>query len=331
MINIKSMIGRELEVGLGAEETRGTKSTTAKWVKNISANIFEKAEHATDEATRGVFEDSDGKRVIKKHVEGDVEMPLYANSFGFLAFNLYGSVNTSLVETGVYDHAFEIEQSSLAPSLTVFAKDGSVAQKAFKNAHVNTLELSADMDGYVNVSVNFLAKEGEADTSNPSYDSDVNFIGKEITVKVADTEEGLSSATPVCVSDLSISFDKGLIEKYCLGSFNPNEIYMSKASIEGSFTKKYEDDIFKALRESDNAKYMEIKIEGETIEGKSEKTSLTFTFYKIQVTDWDRSGGNDDLVEEEVSFKAFYNATDNKASKLVIRNTTDKYDPDTSV
>lgn len=325
------MIGRELEVGIGAEETRGTKSTNVKWVKNISANIFEKAEHTIDEATRGVFEDSDGKRVVKKHVEGDVEMPLYANSFGFLAFNLYGSETASLVESGVYDHAFEIEQSSLAPSLTVIAKDGDVAQKAFKNAHINTLELSANMDGYVNVSVNFLAKNSEADTSEPSYDNDVNFIGKEITVRIADTAGGLADATPLCLSEINISYDKGLIEKYCLGSYNPSEIYMSKASIEGSFTKKYEDDTFKELRENDNAKYMEIKIEGETIPSKTSKTTLTFTFYKIQITDWSRSGGNDDLVEENVSFKAFYNSTDNKASKLVIRNTTDEYTPDVSI
>jgi hypothetical protein len=319
------IIGRELELGLGVEDTRGTKASSSKWIKNVSANLVERAEMTQDESTRGVFEDEDGRKVIKKFIEGDTEMYLYADAFGYLAYNLYGGVSSSLVSDGVYDHTFNLEQSALAPSLTAFVKDGSVQQLAFKNSHISTLELTASPDERVNLSVSVMAKDAKDDTSTPSYDTEYDFIGKDVTVKIADTEGGLTSATPLCVKELSLTFDKGLISDYCLGSYNPADIYMSKMMIEGSVKINFEDETYKDLYLSNDSKYMEITIEGDAFEGKATKPSLTLTLYKVQVQDWNREGGKDDLVTEEISFKAYYNTTDEKQSQLVLRNLTEEY------
>lgn len=323
---MSEIIGKQLEVGLGVEVTRGTAPATAgKWIKNVSASVIEKAEHVDDESVRGVFEDMDGRRVVKKFIEGDIEMNLYANAFGFLAYNLYGDVSSSLVATGVYDHVFGVAQSSLAPSLAVYAKDGDVQQLAYQNAHINTLEVTSSVDSYVNVTAGFMAKDGVANSDTPSYSTDYDFVGKEVSVKVANTEAGLSSATPLCVKELSLTFDKGLISDHCLGAYTPNDIYMSKMSIEGSFQKNFVDETFKDLFLGNSAIYMQITITGETVIGASSYPTLTFVFNKVQIKSWERSGGKDDLVVEDVEFKAYYNETDGEASTLTLRNTTAEY------
>jgi len=325
------IIGRQLECAIGAEETRGTISSELKWVKNISANVVERAEHAQDESTRGVFEDEDGRRVVKKHIEGDIEMPVYANAFGLLAYNLYGGVVSTLVTGSIYSHVFNLEQSALAPSLTIIGKDGAVQQIAYKNCHINTLELTANPDDYVKVTASFIGKEGADDTTESSYVADYDFIGKDITVKMADSSAGLVDATPLCVKELSISFDKGLIADHCLGAYEPSDIYMSKMAIEGSININFETEAIKDLYLGDNAKYMEIKIEGATDLGSGNKPTITLLLNKVQIQDWNRDGGKDDLVVEDISFKAYYNATDSKQSQMTIKNTTASYEPVVSI
>lgn len=324
------IIGKQLEVGLGVEAIRGTKASSSKWIKNVSAGIIEKAEHVQDESSRGRFEDMDGRRVIKKFIEGDLECYLYADSFGFLAYNLYGAVSSSLVATGVYDHIFSLNQGAIKPSLTIFAKDGDAQQLAFKNGHISSLELTASVDSYVSLTASMKAKDGEDDTSTPNYDSEFDFIGKDITLKIADTEAGLTTAAPLCIKEVSLTLDTGLLDDYCLGSEYPADYYTSKMSIEGSFQKNFEDETFKDLFASDTAKYMEIKIEGDTPITGVYKPSITLRMNKVMISNWERSGGKDELVVEDVEFKAFYNATDEEQSTLTLRNATDEYEISTS-
>lgn len=328
---MSELIGRQIEVGIGVEETRGTKAPASTWIKNISANVLEKAEHAQDESVRGVFEDMDGRTVVKKHIEGDIEMNLYANVLGYLAYNLYGSVLSTLESGSVYKHVFNMEQSSLAPSLTVFAKDGDAQQLAYKNSHINTLELSATVDDYAKVSTSFIGKEAEDDTSTPDYSTDYDFIGRDITVKLANTEGELTTATPYYLKEMNITFDKGLLVDHCLGSYVPNDIYISKMSIEGSFQKNFEDETFKDLFLSNDAKYMEIKIEGETAITGQLKPTITILLNKVQISNWERGGAKDELAVENIEFKAFYNATDQKSSQMTIQNTVAEYEPDVSI
>lgn len=320
------IIGKQLEIGFSVEETRGTaKAAADKWVKNISANVIEKAEHVQDESVRGVFEDMDGRRVVKTSIEGDAELPVYADEFGYLALNIYGAVQSTLVATGVYDHVFSLAQSSIAPSLTIYAKDGSVQQSAFRNGHINTLEINSVQDDYVKATVGFIAKDAVANTDTPSYDTAYDFIGRDVTVKVADSEAGLAGATPICVKELNITFDRGLISDFCLGSYTPSEILASKMSIEGSLTKNFEDEVFKDMFLGNSAKYMQISIEGEATIGAASKPSIKILLNKVMISNWERSGGRDETVVENVEFKAFYNATDEEQSTMTIRNVTAEY------
>ena len=321
------IIGRQLEVGFGVEPTRGVAPANAEvWEKNTTANITEKAEFVDDDSVHGKLEDMDGRRKIKSWVEGDLEGIVHSNSIGYLFYNLYGTISSSFVAS-VGTHQFSLEQSIVHPSLAIFAKDGGVQQSVFQNGMLNTLEITAEVDNYLRYTASFMAKDAVADASTPAYSADNDFVGKEITIKLADTEAGLSSATAVSCKSLGITFETGLIADHVLGAYAPEDIYNAKMSISGSITKNFVDETFKDLFLTGAYKYALIEIVGDTKIGSTQTApSIKLTLNKVAITAWDRSGGADELVVEELEFKAYYNATDTEQSTLELKNGIEEYD-----
>jgi len=320
------IIGKEIEVGFGVEETRGTAQGTAeKWMKKVTANVVERAEKVTDDASRGRLEDSDGSRIVKKWVEGDIEGIVHADAIGYILYNLYGSVSSSVVLGSVYDHVFNISNAIQHASLSVFMKDGGVQQLSMSNCMVGTFNLSGAVDDYVRFTTSIMGSSATDNSDTPSYDTEYDFIGKDIEVKIADSEAGLSGATAIKAKSVDVTFDQGLISDHIVGQYAPDDVYNSMMSIEGEITLNFANETYKDLYLADTSKYMQIKIQGSADIGGGSNPTITLLLNKVQFQDWNRSGGNDELVAETLSFKAFYNATDGKQSQLTLRNLTTEY------
>jgi hypothetical protein len=320
------IIGRELQVGFATEAVRGTaESSVDRWLRNVTTNIIEKAEHVQDDTTRGVLEDMENRRVVKKYIEGDFEGIAQIDALGFLYASVYGKVSSSVVAGSVYDHVFGVKQNTIHQSLTVFTKDGSVQNLKLAGCVVNTLEVSGSVDDFVRVKANIIGQTATDGSASPSYNTEYDFIGKDITIKLADSEAGLSGATAIKVKDFTITHDQGIIRDHVFGSYTPGDLYNSKNSIEGEITINFSDETYKDLYLGDSAKYMQIVIQGTSDLGGGYYPTLTYVFNKVKITDWDRSGGNDELVTEKISFKAFYNETDSEASTVTLRNLTSSY------
>jgi len=322
------IIGRNIEFGVATEATRGTAETTAdKWLRKVTANVIERAVHATDETTRGVLEDGEGRRVVQRFVEGDIESIAHADMLGYLFANLYGAaVTTELTASEAWSHAFNLKQDIQHVSLTLFAKDGSVQQSTYSNAMISSLELTASIDDYVRFTAGFIASVAASNSDTPSYDTEYDFIARDITIKIAETEGGLSGASAVKAKDLGITFDQGLIRDHVVGGYTPDDVYNARMMIEGTMTLNFTDETFKDYYLSNDDLYMSITITGEAnIGGSTDKPQIEIILYKTQFTDWSREGAGNDLVTQDVSFRAFYNATDQKQSQVTIQNGTETY------
>jgi len=195
-------IGRQVDFALAVEETRGTAEATAdRNVRKVTCNLIPQTEDVIDDTTFGRLEDAERSRAVRKWNEGDVEGILHADVIGYYLYNIYGEVDSTNVSGSVYSHEFTLEQSIKHPSLTLFVKDGDVRQEKLAGGMITTLEISASTDDYVRYTANFVAKEGEIDTSTiPSLSTEYDFVGRDITVKIADTEGGLSGATALLFS-----------------------------------------------------------------------------------------------------------------------------------
>ena len=325
---MSEIIGKQLELGVALETTRGTAEATAeRWIKNVTVNVTEKAESVVDDNSHANLMDSDNRRVVKKWVEGSLEGILQPDVAGYLFYNMLGLVSTTEVVTGeVYSHEFTLDSSTIEhPSLTFFAKDGDVQQLAIANGMISSMEITASMDDYVRFTSNIMASSAEDNTDTPSYQAEQDFVGKDVSIKIADTLAGLDTADTIPAKEVGITLDTGAIIDYVLNSYNPDDIYDGKLSVEGSITKNFKDETFKDLRLGDESKYMEINLTGSQDIGDGENPSIKITLNKVKIISWDRSGGNDELVTEELEFKAFYSQTNNSFGNIAINNNTTSY------
>lgn len=322
-------IGRQIDFALAVESDRGTAESVAERnVRKVTCNLIPRAERVIDDSTFGRLEDAERVRTVRRWNEGDVESIVHADVLGYYLYNIYGEVESANVSGSVYEHDFTMEQSIQHPSLTLFVKDGEVRQEKLAGGMITTLELTASTDNYVRYTANFMAKEGETDNSEiPALATEYDFIGRDITVKVATSEANLTSANALKLKDLSITFNTNAEADFVFGDYSPNDIYNKQFSIEGSFTRNYVDTTFQDLYEGDDFRYMQIEIEGEADIGGGNNPKVTILLNKIQVQDWTRTSAGDDLSTEDVSFKAFYNTTDQAQSSINLINLTESYEP----
>lgn len=320
------IVGKNLEIGISVEQDRGVAQAVAeKWVKKQTGNIFARAESKDDEISDGSLEDSSNSRIVKKWIEGDMDGVVHVDAIGYLLYNLYGSVVSSWVAAGVYSHVFDLLNSVQHPSLAIFAKDGDIQQQVYNNCMVGTLEITAVVDDYVKFSTSFIGKDEAVNSDTPSYDTEYDFIGKDVSVKVSDTEGGLSGATPLEARSVSINFNTNLLPDHILGQLAPEDVYNTTSMIEGELVLTYADTTFKDMHLGDTAKYMEITIQGSQDIGETENPAIVILLHKVKVSSWDRSGGRDEIVTETVGFKAYRNTSDGKQSEITLQNNTPEY------
>ncbi len=325
---MNEFIGRSIDFALAVEQTRGTAETTAQRnVRKVTCNLIPRVERVIDDTTFGRIEDAERVRSVRKWSEGDVEGIVHADVLGYYLYNLYGEVDSSVVSGSVYEHEFTLAQNITHPSLTFFVKDGEVRQAKIAGGMLSSFELSVTTDDYIRYTAGIIGKEAVDDTSViPALQTEYDFISRDVTVKLATSEAGLSSATALKLKNLNINWNPNTEADFVFGNYSPDNIYNKQFAIEGDFELNYTDDTFKDLYESDNFRYMQIVIEGEANLGGGNNPTITILLNKVQITDWSRTSAGDDLVTQTVNFKAFYNTTDEQQSQVNLINLTDEYE-----
>lgn len=320
------IIGRQIEFGVATEAARGTAETSAdKWARKVTANVVERAAHALDETTMGRLEAGMGRRVVQTYIEGDIAGILHIDTLGWLLGNLYGICNTSNVAGSVNDHVFTLKQDIQHTSLSLFAKDGSVQQHVYSNGMVNTLGLTIAVDDYIRYTASFIAAAATANSDTPSYDTEYDFVSRDVEIKVASSEAGLSGATPLKAKGVNLNFDAGLIRDHVVGSYTPDDIYNSQLLIEGDITLNFVNETFKDYYLGNDALYMQITITGEADIGGGNRPTITILLNKVQWMDWNRNSDAGDLTTQPLPFRAFLNETDLQQSEVTLRNLTTAY------
>lgn len=325
------IIGRQIEAGVAVEEVRGTAETTAtRWVRKTNIDLIPQAEHAIDETTFGRLEDSIQRRVTRKWVEGDLSGNVHADAIGYLLYSLYGSVTSAVVSGSVYEHEFELLQDTEHPTLSLFVKEGDVDQYVVNGVVPQSLEISAEQNGYVTFTSSLMGRDYADNSDTPSYGTEYDFIGRDITIKLAQTEGGLAGATPLKAKNITLTWTPNTEANFLLGSYNPDDIYNKQFALEGEIELDYVNQTFLDAYLSDGPTYALITIEGAADIGGGNNPKLEILLNKSMIMDRQRADQANGLVQETVSFKAFYNTTDEQQSKVTLVNLTSEYDPNTS-
>jgi hypothetical protein len=317
-------IGRESAVGVAIEGTRGVAETAAsKWFKKTSATLLPEVTKIIDDSSFGRLEDAEEARTVREWFEGDVNGVLHADAIGYYLSQMYGEVATTTVTGAVRQHVFTLAQDITHPTLSMFVSD-PVKNEVYNGGVVSSLTIEANTDDYVRYTANVLARSSGTHTDTVELGTEYDFIGKDIIIKMADTFGGLAGAAVVPVKTLNIEYDTGAISDWVFGSTAPTH-YNGAFGITFTLSKNYTNTDFETLYKNNAAKYVSISIKGGNVLAGSNAPELTFTFYKAKVTEYDIDDASNDLREENITFKALYNTTDQKQSQVLLRNVTDEY------
>ena len=91
-------------------------------------------------------------------------------------------------------------------------------------------------------------------------------------------------------------------------------------------TLKFEDEVQKTLYTDATKKAMRISmIDTATTSGATDNPTLELDMAKVQTTEWTKSQGNDEIVTQDITFKAFYSTADAKIITARLVNTKTSY------
>lgn len=318
------LIGRQVAVGIGREATRGTADAIDYWLPWMEATIEDRIERAINESSIARLEDADGADIVSKWGEGTIKGKMKDQSFGLLLLSLFGADTPSLVETGVYDHVFSVDQSTQHDSLTIAVKDANL-DEAYPNAVIDSIKLDGELGNYVMMEAAFMAKPSESDSNTVSIISEKDFVPQMIEFKHAANQAGLDGASAVQIRSFSLEMRSNVIREHVLGNEEPNDILNQSFVIEGSITRVHNDTTFEDLQNNDTAQALRFKIEHTDTIGTTSKPTLTIDLYKAKIFDYERNLTQNDLIEESFSFKAYYSISDSKMVDCTLRNTVADY------
>lgn len=325
------LLGEKINLGMGVESVRGTGVAPETFIPaRVPTGINVVNEKTIIKETKGSRINSQGSVVTQSRVEGDLEFNLKNGSIGYILKSLFGGVASALVETGVYDHTFTVDESDPQnPSLTLALSQGANHQDyEIPLAVASNLEITVPQDDLVYAVASFIGKtmDDHADYSVAFPQDDKIMNHYNVTVKIADDVAGLAGATATCLKELTFSIANNARPRMCLSSQSPVDVIGLLFDIQGSLGKAYEDNtIFEAYK---TGAYKAIEISmintDETI-GATSNPTITFTYPKVSFESYERDNAIDEIANENFSFQAHYDDTEAKAVDVVVRNEVASY------
>lgn len=320
---MSEILKRRYNVGLGRETVRGVKVEPKYWLKPTNEEYNDKIEVVASERAFGVIEDSEDMVVKKKYSAGQIQGEVFDKSFGLFLLGVIGQVNSvaKVGDTSVYDHKFSVLQSAKHPTLTVEVKRGDNEQKSYSNCVVESLKIESQANEYVKFEAQLKGKAGSISDGVPGYETENYFLGKDVSVKLADDLAGLDGVGTIDVRKIELNITKNIEEDKRLGTHEPNDYLNKEFSVEGTLEVLFRDVTLKnwALNGEKRALRIDI-VDTSTTIGTGSHPSLRFDLAKIKFKDPVESGGNNDIVKVTAGFKSLYSSSDAKSIEAVLTN-----------
>jgi hypothetical protein len=321
-------IARLRTVGLAKESTKGTAVVPSYW---IPVTKYEANPVVNSQAKNGAIGRIEGNydlEIVQKLTLPSIEGYLSDKAVGLLLLAALGQVSSaakSAPNAAVYDHTFSVKNDNDHPALTLSFGDVSLSM-ATPYGMLNKLEIEAKVGDLLRYKAEFIAKAEAAASLTPAFTNENLFNPKHITVKIADTEAGLSGASAVELYGLKLSIDKAAEAVFGFGSYEPTKIFNKTLKISGEIETLENDTTWRDLFKNGTAKYMQITIANTDVTiGASANPGIVITFNKVKFNSYKDDSGIDEMIKEAVGFEMLYNMTDSEAITAILTNLATAY------
>jgi hypothetical protein len=322
-------IGRQVKYGIGKETTQGTPVAATNWIPHLGFELNPKNEIAKNDSAYGVIEKTNESTILRSWAEGSLEAKLTADTGGLLLLGAFGSVSTAdNADTNpvVKDHTFTINQDTAGQSFTFIRKD-TLSTVRYALSRIGKFELAMELDDYVKLTADIMAKKGSTTTATPAYTSETEFVPKHMSVKVATSEAGLGAATAVAaVQSFTLTVDPNLRSNFSAGSGDPESFTSEGFEIQFEMEARYTDQVFENAFNNGTTLALQITANNTDVTiGASAHPQLVVTAPKMNITDWARTEDLDSPITQTMTGTIHYSAADARAIRAVLTNTTASY------
>lgn len=319
------VIGRKFSVGIGKESSRGTAVAASFWIPKTDVAVDDRINFAIEDVSIGVIEDAIDQDVTGKFSEITVGGNVYEKSFGLILLATFGTeTSQTLVETGVYDHLFNVAATSQHTSLTVAVADpnGGTGLR-YALCMVDQLELSFEINNYLKYQVDMRGNANTATANTASFTAENLFRPQDGTVKLATNLAGLNAASAIAIKKGSLTIKKNLEDDFIIGNVVAADRLNKEFSVEGMLELIYDDRaMVDTYMLADLAQAMRIDFENtSTLIGATKGPKLTIDMAKVKMQEVSRKIDNSGIIMQTVKFKAYYSISDTSMIKATLRNT----------
>ena len=293
-------VGRRVEIGIGKESPRGTGAAATFWMPKTAITFDDKVNKALVRGSYGNITDAVmTAQTVSKWAEGDIEGEINANSFGLLLLALVGtSAAPSTLETGVYQHAYTLQNDNQHDSLSIHVKD-PIDSVRFRLAMINSMTIDVALGEYVKYTANFVSRVHQDEAvQTPAYAVDHRFVHPNLTFKV--------NATAVSVKSLSLTIEKTVERMDILGTLDPEDILNKGIKIYGTVELNYEDRTWRNYMLNNTVRSMQITLEGSKLIGATKYAKLDMLFNKVHFFEWESSRDLAEIATQSINFEVMY-------------------------
>lgn len=315
MATANQTIGRVEQIGVGLEATAGTSVNAASWMRWQDQDFVPKAMIAEDDSALGVVDAVVGSEVTGVWSEATLNGHVSDKFIGYLLAGFYGAPSTT--GSGTYTHTFTRGQAAIPKTLT-FSHYSPLVSNKYAYGVVDTIKISNEAGGFVDVTAAVKARVGAAASLTPSQVAETLFTSRHTTIKMASSVAGLSGATAIKAAKIELNQEAPTDAFNPIGTYDVPEFDRGSFKVTGSLTVRYTDTSYQDNFLANTAQAMSIALSNGT-------SSLTFTLYQVKVREVEKSTDKDGVVTQTLSLAGEYSLSDAKSIQAVLVNGVSTY------
>ena len=324
-------IGKQIQVGVSRETTRGTASAVATfWLAADDWSLDEKWKNAQDVQTYGVIESEQSETRVKAWAEGSLKVPIGANSTGLLLYAMFGG-NVDATKTGetvVYTHAFTVAQSVQHQSLTMFMHDPIVSvDYVYANTVVTKMDIEYALGKFVEITAGIKGLKGSSvATLTPAQVVETRFVPQYLTFSQAANNAALPGST-IKIKSLKLSINGNEEDDDVMGSVSPRDFLNKEFKVEGTIEAIWQNETdFKTNAIANTPQAMRINMVNSDVSiGSSSNPTLVIDLAKVYVTDFSKPIKIKDIMYQTIKINAAYDPTPGYMIRGTLVNTVATY------
>lgn len=224
------------------------------------------------------------------------------------------------VDNAIFTHIFYRANTNTHQSLSV-VNDDPVSPMVAAYSMLDSLELEVANNSFLTFAAKLKGKKLAVASPTSSFITDNPFMGKNCTVKFADTTALLTAASAVELSRIKLSFKKNVADYQALGSDDVSSLHNQQFNVAGDLDALFNSTTFRDYMINSTKKACRIRLlnTGVTI-GSAGNPELMIDMARQSFRDWGSSSDNNGLRTQTMGFDGEFSTTDAFTTIILLTN-----------